>query len=223
MENKQPTEKKEIEKIVGYEAQYEKDHSKEYAKAIGAATLLLHSNKKGFKKAKGKDLQEANEIVQDYRRNKSLEYLKKHREMSEYYGIEIKAFFDKDFFEQTGMIRPSITVADFNPNKEIENVKPWSEALEENLALRINCNHELNEDETACKHCTLNPENWGDGNEGVSNEYNDKQRAKIEKQKEIEKECTKGNHELNDEAKENDKALAFCIHCRKPKDKWSNE
>jgi len=225
MENKTEVHsKEEIQNIVGYEAQYDLDNKKEYDKAIEAAKLLLSSKKKGFKKAKGGELQKAKETIEAYRKDKSLAYLGAHTEKCRYYGMEIKAYFDKEFFEQNGLIKPTITLADFNPNKEVPKMKPWSEALEENLATRINCNHELNDEETVCKHCQLNPENWGENNEGVSNEYNDKQREKIEIQKGHETNCGKGEHQLNDEAIKDDKApLQFCVYCRLPKEKWVKE
>jgi len=196
----------EIQNMIGYEAQYDLDNKTEYDKVIEAAKLILSSKKKGFKKAKGGELQKASETIKEYRKNKGLAYLEAHKEKCTYYGMEIKAYFDKEFFEQNGLIRPTITIADFNPNKEIPKMKPWSEAMEENLATRINCNHELNTDETVCKHCGLNPENWGENNEGVSNEYNDKQRNKIAEHKEQEIKCSKGEHEINEE-------LHICKHC----------
>jgi len=216
--------REEIQNIVGYEAQYDLDNKKEYAKAVEAADLLLSSKKKGFKKAKGAELQKASDTIRDYQKNKGMAFLEEQKTRSEYYGMEIKAYFDKEFFDQNGLIKPTITIADFNPNKEIPKMKPWSEALEENLATRINCSHELNEDETTCKACGLNPENWGENNEGVSNEYNDRQREKIEVQKGHEKACDNGEHVLNDEAIKDDKApMQFCVHCRLPKDKWAKE
>ena len=176
------------EQILGYD----KDNLKDYREMQEAEEVLKHAKDKGFRAPSKKALDKATQIVQDYRRKKAQTFLEEHKTRISYYGVEIKAYFDEEFLKQTGMIRPSLTIADFNPFKPIKNVKPWSEAMEENLATRINCTHELNEDETACKHCGLNPENWGTNNEGVTDEYQERQRTKIQEEKEKELACKNG-------------------------------
>lgn len=203
--------------------QYDRDNKAEYDKVRKAEDLLQRAGKDGFKKPTNKEIAHAKEVIHDYRRTKAQTFLEEHKKRIVYYGVEIKAYFDEDFFKQSGMIRPSLTIADFNPHKKIAPVKPWSEALEENLVTRINCHHELGEDEASCKHCGLNPENWGGDNEGVADDYQDRQRAKIAEHKETEAACARGEHELNDEAKKDENAtMQFCVHCRKPKSEWGN-
>lgn len=202
------------EKILGYD----EANLVEYRKMQEAQEVLDGAKKKGFRKPSNKELVKAKEIVHEYRRKKAETYLEEHKGRITYYGVEIKAYFET---LPNGLIKPSLTIADFNPFKELAPVKPWSEALEENLATRINCNHKLNEDGTVCEKCQLNPENWGSNNEGVSNEYQDGQRERIATQKARELACSKGDHELNDEAKKDPNApLQFCVHCRKPKKAW---
>lgn len=203
--------------------QYDRDNIAEYEKVREAEDVLRRANQKGMRKPSNKEITKAKEVIHEYRRTKAQTFLEEHKKRIAYYGVEIKAYFDEDFFKQSGMIRPSLTIADFNPHKKIAPTKPWSEALEENLATRINCHHELGEDEANCKHCGLNPENWGGDSEGVKDEYQESQRAKIAEHKEAEAACARGEHELNDEAKKDENAaMQFCVRCRKPKSEWSN-
>lgn len=213
--NGEPTPVGADEKIVGYD----KDHLREYREMQEAQDLLAHVNDKGFRKPNNRQIAKAKDVVQDYRRLKAKTFLEEHKTRIEYYGVEIKAYFEE---LPNGLIKPSLTIADYNPFREIAPVKAWSEALEENLAARVNCTHELNEDETACKKCNLNPENWGSNKEGVTDEYHEKQLERIAKQKEIELACERGEHELNKEAVEDANApMQFCVHCRLPKAKWT--
>lgn len=193
--------------------QYDKDNEAGYKKVAAAEELLKKAGAKGMKQPSRDEIEKAKETIQDYRRTKAQTFLEEHKKRCIHYGVEIRAFFDKDFFDQTGMIRPSITIADFDPYKKVADMKPWSEALEENLATRINCHHELGEDEASCKHCGLNPENWGSDNEGVKDEYQTKQREKIAEHRKHEEACKKGEHVEN-------KAGEVCEHCRKPKSEW---
>jgi len=209
-----PIEVQEGEKIVGYD----RDNLVEYRKMQAAEELLKNANAKGFRKPSNKEIARAKEVVQEYRKKKAETFLEEHKARITYYGVEIKAYFEP---LQNGLIKPSLTIADFNPFRELAPVKPWSEAMEENLATRINCKHELNVDDTACKKCGLNPENWGEGKEGVVNDYLDKQREKIAEQKETEIACERGEHVLNDEAiKDPNAPMQFCVKCRKPKSQW---
>lgn len=205
---------KEDEQILGYD----KDNLSEYRKCQEAEELLAHANDKGFRKPSHKQIERAKETVQDYRRKKAQTFLEEHKKRITYYGVEIQAHFEQ---LGNGLLKPSLRIADFDPFKPLRNMKPWGEALEENLATRINCTHEMNDDETACKHCALNPENWGENNEGVTNEYQDKQRKRIAEEKEHELACKRGEHKLNDEAeKDPDAPMRFCVYCRKPEDQW---
>jgi hypothetical protein len=165
--------------------EYDLEHKEEYLKSLDAQDLLdkVRKNEKGFRKPGKKAIDAARETLHEYRRVKAERFLKEHTERVKHYGVEIKAFFDEDFFRKTGMIKPSLTIADFKPVNDIPEMKPWSEALEDNLAARMNCTHELNEDETVCDRCGLNPENWGDKSEGVADDYLNRQREKIEAQK----------------------------------------
>jgi len=208
------------EQILGYD----KDNLKEYRAYQEACAIIEKGTTKGFKRPKYEVMLAADGIIKEYRRKKAATFLEEHKARITYYGVEIKASFDKEFFEQTGMIRPTAALADFNPFKGISEMKPWSEALEENLAQRINCTHKLNEDETACETCGLNPENWGFNAEGVTDEYKDKQRAKIQDQKLAEINCKNGDHKLNEEAEKDIKHKErFCINCRKPQKEWGQE
>lgn len=195
------------EQILGYD----KDHLAEYRKMQEAEDTLRRANDKGFRKPNNRQIEKAKEIVQSYRRTKAQTFLEEHKARVKYFGVEIKAHFEE--VRGTGLIKPSLIIADFDPFAGVKDMKPWSEAMEENLATRINCTHEMNDDETACKKCSLNPENWGSNNEGVSNEYNDKQRAKIAAEKEKELACSRGEHV-------EDEAGATCVNCRKPKEAW---
>lgn len=192
--------------------EYDKANLAEYRKMQEAEETLRHANDKGFRKPNNRQIERAKEIVQDYKRNKARAYLEEHKKRVIYYGVEIKAHFEE--VHGTGLIKPSLIIADFNPFKGIAEAKPWSEAMEENLAARINCTHKLNEDETACEKCALNPENWGSNNEGVTNEYQDRQREKIQIEKEKELACSRGEH-VEDEAGK------ACLNCRKPKEIWA--
>lgn len=186
--------KKGEERIIGYD----KDNLKEYRKYEAAEATLDRMSQKGVRQPSKKEVEKAKEIVQTYRRKKAETFLEDYKGRIKYYGMEIKASFES---LPNGLIRPSLNLGDFNPFKEIENLKPWSEAMEENLATRINCHHELNEDGTVCKHCGLNPENWGSEDEGVSDEYLEKQHERITKAKEQEAKCERGEHELNGETR----------------------
>lgn len=201
------------EQILGYD----KDNLVEYRRTQEAEEMLRHANDKGFRKPSNKQLERAKEIVQNYRRTKAQTFLEEHKKRVTYFGVEIKAHFEE--VKGTGLIKPSLIIADFNPWAGIKDMKPWSEALEENLATRINCTHEMNDDDTACKKCNLNPENWGSNNEGVSNDYQDKQRAKIAAEKERELACSRGEHVPNEETGEAE-AGKYCVNCRKPKEMW---
>lgn len=200
--------------------EYDKANLAAYRKMQEAGEVLRHANDKGFRKPSHKQLERATEIVQDYKRTKARTFLEEQKKRTIYYGIEIRAHFEE--VRGTGLIKPSLTLGDFDPFKGIAEAKPWSEALEENLAARINCTHKLNEDETACEKCALNPENWGSNNEGVTNDYQDKQRAKIQAEKEKELACSRGEHELNQEAIDDPEnaPMQFCVKCRKPKSEW---
>lgn len=205
------------ENILGYD----KDNLADYRAMQEAEKVLEQATKKGFRKPSNKELEAAKQVVHEYRRNKAATFLEEHKKRITYFGVEIKAYFD---LLDNGLMKPSLTIADFNPFKGIENTKPWSEAMEENLATRINCTHQPNEEETACKLCALNPENWGENKEGVTNEYLDKTREKIEAEKAKEKACERGEHVLNAEATEDANApMQFCVNCRKPKDMWNEE
>jgi len=211
---KKPDEVKEDEKIV----QYDKDNLSEFRKMQAAEQTLARVNQKGFRKPSNKELERAKELVRDYRRKKAQTFLEEHKKRIEYYGVEIKAYFEE---MPNGLIKPSLTIADYDPFKAIAAMKPWSEALEENLATRINCTHDLDEDTGSCKKCQLGKDNWGGNNEGVSNEYQDKQRARIAEEKQHELDCSNEKHKLNEEAEKDPNApMAFCVYCRKPKDKW---
>lgn len=197
---------------------YDKDNPKEYAKEQAAIAVLDRVNQTGFRKSSKKAIAKAKEDLQSYRQRKAETFLEEHKARIKYYGMEIKAYFDE---LPNGLLKPSLTLADFDPFKELAKTKPWSEALEENLATRINCEHKLNEDGTVCEKCGLNPENWGSDGTGVTNEYQDAQRERIEKQKAIELKCEAGEHELNEEAKKDPNApMRFCVHCRKPESEW---
>lgn len=212
-----PLEVQKGEKIV----EYDKANLKEYRKMQQAESVLAAANIKGMRKPSNKAIEAAKELIQDYRRKKAETFLEEHKARIAFYGVEIKAHFET---LGNGLIKPSLTIADFNPFKETAPVQAWSEAMEENLATRIGCEHEINEDGTVCRKCALNPENWGVDNVGINEDYHAKQRERIETQKEIELACENGSHVLNDEAKNNpDAPMQFCVHCRKPKTEWVEE
>lgn len=162
--------------------EYDKEHLAAYKKMVTAEQVLVLAKKKpdGFRQPSHADIDDARQVVQEYRRDKSAAFLEAYKKAIVFYGVEIKAHFD---MLPNGLVKPSLTVQDYDIHKDLAGVKPWSEALEENLATRTNCTHELNEDETACTACGLNPENWGADRQGVTEAYMAKQREKIQAQK----------------------------------------
>jgi len=181
-----------------------------------AKTVLdaAQKGKKGFRAPSKKEIQAAQETLKEDRRIRADFFVQIYDVLKEVTGIEVGLL-------GFNMAAPNLYQADiglkgYTPPKPPET-KPWSEAKEENLATRINCEHKLAEDGTACEKCGLNPENWGADNKGVSPEYEKAERGRIDKVKHDEKNCEQGKHVLNDEAKADpEKApMAFCVKCRK--------
>lgn len=198
------------EQILGYD----KDHLAEYREYQAAEELLSDVNKKGFRKPNNRQIERARETIHEYRRKKAETFLEEHKARISYFGIEIKAHFDE---LPNGLIKPSISLAPFDPFKQLAPVKPWSEAMEENLATRINCKHKPMEDnDDVCGTCGVARVSWGENNEGVTNEFIDRARAKIDEQKAAEAACSRGEH-VKDEVKDH------CVHCRKPVSEWEKK
>lgn len=198
--------------------QYDKDNLAEYREYEAAKEVLENKDKKGFRKPNRRALERAADTMKEYRRKKALAFLEEHKQRCTYYGLEIKAYMEQ---LPNGLAKPSLHIADFDPFAAMRNMKPWSEALEENLATRLNCTHELDEDTGSCKKCQLGKDNWGSNNDGVTDEYLAKQRERIAEQKAHEKDCENERHVLNEEAKKDPNApMQFCVHCRKPKNAW---
>lgn len=161
---------------------YDKEHLADYKKMLAAENVLKLAKAKpdGFRQPSHADIDDAQQKVQQYRRDRAAAFLEAYKNLIRQYGVEIKAHFD---MLPNGLVKPSLTVKEYDIHKDTMSLKPWSEALEENLATRINCTHEPNDDETVCKVCGLNPENWGADRQGVTEVYIEKQRAKIQEQK----------------------------------------
>lgn len=143
-----------------------------------AKTVLEGAKKKGFRKPTKKQIEGAQNTLKEDRRVRAEFFIAVYEELKEATGIEVGLL-------GFNMAAPNLYQADiglkgYTPPKP-PNTKPWSEAKEENLATRINCEHKINEDGTTCEKCGLNPENWGADNKGVSPEYETAERERIDK------------------------------------------
>lgn len=183
-----------------------------------AKTVLEGAGKKGFRAPSKKDIAKAQDVLKEDRRVRAEYFITVYEALKEACGIEVGLL-------GFNMVAPEMYAANiglkgYTPPKPA-NTKPWSEAKEENLATRINCDHKLNEDATACERCGLNPENWGADNKGVNTDYEKKERARIEEVRQEEKDCAEGKHTLNKEAAEDkNHKVRFCAKCRKPESEW---
>jgi hypothetical protein len=115
-----------------------------------AKTVLEGAQKKGFRAPTKKQIAKAQDTLKEDRKVRAEFFISVYEALKETCGIEVGLL-------GFNMAAPNTYVADiglkgYNPPKAPET-KPWSEAKEENLATRINCEHKLNEDQTACEKC----------------------------------------------------------------------
>jgi hypothetical protein len=146
-------------------------------------------------------------------------FLADYKKLPAKHGIDFKATLKPS----DSKLEAVLELTDYTAPEEPQ-VKPWSEAMQENLDTRINCEHKDTDGNGVCGICGLGVVNWGKDGKGAIKEYIDGQYKKIEKSKEREANCEAGKHRLNQEAEDGiEGAMAFCKYCRKPKADMTEE
>jgi len=167
--------------------------------------------RKGFRTPNKKE-QERLAMEADYK-ERATAFLADHRINVKKHRIDFKATLKPSDSALQSVLE--LTEAELEPEQE---VKPWSEAMQENLDVRTACKHEDNEGNGVCTKCNLGKTNWGENGVGATEEYIKDQYAKIEKSKKREVSCNEGKHRLNEESEKGLKgAMEFCKYCRKAK------
>lgn len=141
---------------------------------------------KGFRKLTAGDKQKLSNKVQELAKQLADEYIARYKEQCEFFGMEWKAEMVPDPYTGAALARIML-----RPYKKAEkpNVKPWHEAMAENLKVRADCEHVLHDEGNACEKCGLAPQNWGENGKGVSATYFSDMREKIEAEKKIQEEA----------------------------------
>lgn len=159
------------------------------------------NNKKGFRKPSKKEIKKAQEVIQKDRKERADAFLQEYAEkdvcpeckherqgLIKRHGIEITATAEP-LQGQPNVFKAALNLGDYHEPKQPQT-KKWSEAMGENLDLRKNCTHQIDEEEIKCEKCGLPPANWGAQGIGVTKEFEEKtiQKIKDQQQKELEEE-----------------------------------
>jgi len=144
----------------------------------------------GLKYIGAKPAQQQLTKKQTERRNKAQLFINDYNAIRAKHGMSLEPFLQ---VTKTG-VKPVQEIADYEVPETPVAGKPWHEALRENLSTRINYKHKLNEEEIACQKCALPTTAWGEGDEGVTDQYNQTMKAKI---KQAEQEHEKKNQEAD--------------------------
>lgn len=160
-----------------------------------AEDILERAGKQGAKQPTKKEVKQATEIVKQDRADRASAFMEEYEALIKKHSLEIYGRIEQ-FAD--GVARATLHLRPYVEAKEPE-MKDWHEAMEENLQTRSVCEHKLNAEEIVCEKCGLNPENYGPGDRGVSDDYRDKTLAKIAEAKaKHDEENTKTNDNTND-------------------------
>jgi len=138
----------------------------------------------GANKPDKKTLRKLDEDIQKQAQEIGEEFMRRYTALCQMAAVEIRAEMLTD--PKVPTIARAMTVLRPYRKKKEAKMKAWHEAMADNLHMRANCEHVLNEEGTACEKCGLNPENWGQRNGkpfGVTDAYREKITKKIEEEK----------------------------------------
>ncbi len=166
-------------------------------KVIDAETLLANSGKAGFRKANKKDIAKAKEIIKEDRNKRAKDFLAEYKEVCKKHGIEVKAQMEQ--VEGMPAVRAGLYLDEY-VERVAPEMKPWSEAMAENLDARSICEHKLHSEGGRCEKCGLEKFKeidgeavpaWGDKGKGVTSEYRKEilRLIEVQKKEEAEKEA----------------------------------
>lgn len=137
--------------------------------------------KKGFRSISKKDKEKIESQIQETAQEIATEYLARYNSLCEMFGMEVRAVM------QVNPYQPNVAQArtELRPYKPAAKpqTKPWHEAMADNLHTRAKCEHLLHDEGLTCEKCGLPPDKWGKDNKGVSAEYHEEAKAKIEAEK----------------------------------------
>lgn len=164
-----------------------------------AKQMLANSTKPGFRKANKKALQEAETIVREDFKNRGEAFMEDYRELCKKHGMEIQAEMQPVEGMPKNIAKAGLMLNEYVEQKQPQ-MKPWSEAMAENLDLRASTKHILNAEGDKCEVSGLpvfveidgkSVRAWGENDYGVSEEYRTYMIDKIEEQKKKEAEEAK--------------------------------
>lgn len=137
--------------------------------------------KKGFRKLAAKDAEKIEKKIQEIAQVLAESYLERYHPLCELYGIEVRAVMRVNPYQPN--VAQAVTELTAYRPQEKPQTKPWHEAMADNLHTRAKCEHVLHEEGLVCEKCGLPPDKWGLDNKGVSAEYHEEQKQRIEEEK----------------------------------------
>lgn len=151
-----------------------------HKRVLAIEEILAAQNKPGAKKEKEKTINELKAEYQAKNQKLGVEFMARYNALVQFMGIEVRAVME------TNPYQPNVAqaVTRMQPYREKEKkTKPWHEAMADNLHTRAACEHVEHAEGELCEKCGLPVVNWGKSNKGVSQEYLERQRARIEEEK----------------------------------------
>lgn len=150
----------------------------------------------GFKKLTKKSEQTLSNKIQEVALEIANEYMARYEALCKLFGMEIRAVMRVNPM-QPNMAQAVTELKPFSPKPK--NIKPWHEAMADNLHTRAKCVHVEHAEGDKCEKCGL-PKfvpfgedeavpAWGEKGKGVTAEYLAKQKERIEQEKKIQEEA----------------------------------
>lgn len=144
----------------------------------------------GAKKLKQKDRTKLEEEYKAKNQKLGIEFLARYNALVKFMGIEIRAIMETNPY-QPNVAQAVTRMQPYRPKEP--KTKPWHEAMADNLHSRAKCEHVLHAEGTVCEKCGL-PQvvtdgngkaipAWGSGGKGVTKEYSEHQKQRIEEEK----------------------------------------
>lgn len=150
----------------------------------------------GFRKLTKKNEQALSNKIQELALEIANEYMARYEALCKMFGMEIRAVM------RVNPAQPNISqaVTELKPYApKPKNIKPWHEAMADNLHTRAKCEHVEHAEGDKCEKCGLPKfatfgedepiKAWGAKGKGVTAEYLAKQKERIEQEKQIQEEA----------------------------------
>lgn len=149
-----------------------------------AEAEIERQGQKGFKKMSDKEIEGKRDTMKKYRKALAEAFQAAYEKLKEDYEIELFATIQQI---PGGPLLPALQLRRWTKPAPQAEMKPWSEAMRENLNTRMDCEHKPDEIDEYCDLCKLPRDAWGETGKGCSAAYIDRQNTKIAAQQEKER------------------------------------